>query len=1125
MQKRSRSATVLVSLACLASGTAALVYEVLWSRALVPALGNSTDASAAVLVAFMAGMGLGAFHLGRLGDRVRDPLVVYAALEAILAALAFAVPWLAARALPAAAAAILPEGSGALGWPLRLGLAVCMVSPPAAAMGATIPLLVRHLSRRPGDAGRTIGWLYMINTIGACAGAAAAGAWIVPVLGIRTGSGIAAVMNLAAAALALGARTRQRASAHAAARQSGPRPGVARSAAALAFTSGALVLLLERLWSRLLVLVLGHDTYGFAFMLAAAIAGLSVGGALAGIAARSRAGAMAWAAALLMIASAAALACFALTSTLVLSTGPDLFGILARASLGTSPVAGLAHPLALSLLAAFLPSAAAGAVFPLACAAVDPSPESAGAQVGRITAWNAAGCVAGALLPAVGLVGWLGVQGAIGAGASAAAVVAVLVALAHGRRPGPRIAAAAGLALVATLTLLGPTGSVRRITHMMVGGEREQILYHAEGRTGTVTVTRDRVDGMRQLFVNAVGEVSTRHVHDQSFSLLGHLGPLLHPDPERALVICYGAGLTAGAVASHEDLEITVVDLEAKVIEGARLFEDLNGGLHERERVRVRVEDGRNHLLAASSRYDVITVDSTHPRAVDSWVLYTREFYELARSRLGHEGILVQWVPLHGMSVREFRILVGTFLETFSQGQMWVNAGYDRIGFTGYALLVGSPAGRIAVDADRMGARMQLAPVSAEMARWGLLTTADVLDCFVAGPATLAAWTKDLPVNTDDRPLTPFVTDHSRGPRMGPQALSPLAEPLGDLLVEPADVMEAAALDKALEEYAVAEGFLLRGEVERAAAENERSSKLARYATELARARTYYRKLAASYPDDARQLLEAGVALEGLGDADGAVEVLGRCTSLAPRDPRPWLHMGMAHARAGRWDRAEGAYRRLLEISPGSVIGLNNLAMAVMALGDPYEASNLLERAARTDPLFARTWVHLGDAFLARGEPQIALESYERAVRLAPGDPQAHHGAGKAHAELKQWPEAAAAHERAGALDPFWFAPSYDRGLALLAQAEFEQAEEALTRAVMLEPRSPEAWTDRGLALGGQRLWAGAAESHLRATELDPEMARAWLNLGLSLKALGELGAAEEAFRRALVLDPGIVGR
>jgi spermidine synthase len=1117
-----------VVLACLLSGAASLAYEVLWGRSLVTSLGNTADASAAVLTAFVGAMGLGAALIGRLGDRVRDPLLLYSSLECALAVFGMAVPVVGSRLLPRVAAALLVSGPAPAGWMIRLLLGVTLVAVPAALMGATLPLLVRRLSSRRGDAARWFSWLYAANTAGAAFGAAAAGLFVVPMLGIRLGSGIAAVLNLAAAALGMWARRLAPPVETAPAPTPAAAPqGVRNRATLLAAVSGALLLFMERLWSRMLVLVLGHDTYGFSSMLVAVIVGLALGGVVAGSLGRRRDAALGWASVMLLAGAALSLACFVLSTWLVRRGGGDPFGILAAAELDTRAGWAIWHPLALSAVTVLVPAAGAGAVFPLCCAAVDPNPSHAGGEVGRLTAANAVGAVIGGLLPTLGVVGWIGVHGSVTAAGGAAAVVAVVMLVGARAATGlaPRILAAVSVAAVAAASLAAPSGGMRRIVHVMVGGDVERITYHAEGRTATVTVTRNRIDGTRQLFVNAVNEVTTRYVHDQSFSLLGHLGLLLHPDPREVLVVCHGAGLTPGAAARHRGAEVTVVDLEKKVIEASRLFADLNGNLHENENVDVLVEDGRNHLLATSRSYDVITVDSTHPRAVDSWVLYTVEFYELARRRLSHDGILVQWVPLHGMSAREFRILTGTFLSVFPQAQLWANVGYDRVGFTGYALLVAGRSGRLAIDADRIDERMDRQPVAEEMARWGMDGPADVLDCFIAGPGTLASWTADEPLNTDDRPLTPFVTGYSRGPRMGPEVLAQVVEPLGDLLVVPSDPQLAERLEHELGRYRLAEKLLLRGEQDRAASVVPGSRKLARYVEELAAAREYRRRRAARDPDDPRVLLEAGSELTALGGASAAVPILERAAAASGPDPRPWFHLGLAEARRGRWEQAERAQRRALELDPDGVLARINLALAVMALGDPYAATEILRAAARADPGFGRTWVHLGEAHLARGEPEVALEHVERALRLTPTDAQAHHLAGRALGRLGDGREAIAAYDRAIDLDPGWFAPRYDRALELLAAGDYEDARRGFEEALELRPESAEAWTDLGLALAGTDRWAEAAEAHLRATDLDPELARAWLNLGLALKALGETTAAESAFRRALVLDPEITGR
>ncbi len=61
---------------------AGLTYEVLWLRQLNLIFGVTAFALSVVLAAFMGGLALGSYIFGRLADRLRTPLMVYAALEA-----------------------------------------------------------------------------------------------------------------------------------------------------------------------------------------------------------------------------------------------------------------------------------------------------------------------------------------------------------------------------------------------------------------------------------------------------------------------------------------------------------------------------------------------------------------------------------------------------------------------------------------------------------------------------------------------------------------------------------------------------------------------------------------------------------------------------------------------------------------------------------------------------------------------------------------------------------------------------------------------------------------------------------------------------------------------------------
>jgi spermidine synthase len=67
------------------SGAAGLIFEVVWSRQLVLVFGNTTQAISAILTGFFGGMAAGSAAGGRLADKVRRPLRLYAALELTLA--------------------------------------------------------------------------------------------------------------------------------------------------------------------------------------------------------------------------------------------------------------------------------------------------------------------------------------------------------------------------------------------------------------------------------------------------------------------------------------------------------------------------------------------------------------------------------------------------------------------------------------------------------------------------------------------------------------------------------------------------------------------------------------------------------------------------------------------------------------------------------------------------------------------------------------------------------------------------------------------------------------------------------------------------------------------------------
>src|SRR6185503_9864540 len=261
------------------SGFCGLLYEVVWIRAAGTVIGNTTHAVGTVVGVFMGGLALGGWWGGRQADRRRGGalLLLYGLLEGGIAILAVAVPLLISAAEPLfrvlwSALAGAPLAYGAL----RALLVGLLLLPPTTLMGATLPILARFLSSSVDAAGREAGRAYAINTLGGVLGTLAAGFWLVPELGLRATTWIAAGLNVGIAVAAT-ALSRGRSGERLASPSAGPRPPALPLL--VAGLSGTASLLYEIAWTRSLVLALGSTVHAFTLILTAFILGLALGSA------------------------------------------------------------------------------------------------------------------------------------------------------------------------------------------------------------------------------------------------------------------------------------------------------------------------------------------------------------------------------------------------------------------------------------------------------------------------------------------------------------------------------------------------------------------------------------------------------------------------------------------------------------------------------------------------------------------------------------------------------------------------------------------------------------------------------------------------------------------------------
>ncbi len=766
------------------SGASALAYQVVWFRVLGLVFGVTAHATSAVLAAFMAGLALGSLAAGRFVDQLRSPLRAYGVVEALigLAGLASLSAFDLLQPLYRWLAANITDSLLALSV-IRFALAFAIMLVPTTLMGATLPLVVKaSLRGRTGarSFSRSVSVLYAANTLGAIAGAFSAGFYLIGLWGTGGTTSIAAAANLlvGAVCLALGrARGREGAGIDVGGQRSPaghggttsldeatlPHPRTVATVIVLTYAvSGGIALAYEVVWTRVLSVVFPQTVYAFAIMLCWILAGISAGSWLINTVITRRAN---WV--LVFAALEALMGISAALSVTVLSRVYGAEAVLRRLLATEDLLTGELWFISLVACATIFPTALLmGAAFPVSAKLYGAGHPDVGRRLGVINGANVLGGIAGALLAGLVLIPTLGSQRATWLLASGNVVLA-LVVLAVSSAPRGR-AAKLALGGAAVGLLAAAAGLTPDMYHRLFASHPrgEQVVWYEEGEDATIKVVRtDR--GNLLLYVNSQGQASDAGSGLLFHRALGHLPALLHPWPEEALVVGLGGGATAGAVALHTGLNVTVAELHGGVVRAARLFTHANLGVLDRPNVRVTLADGRNHLLLAGRRYDLIQGDIIPPGNAGAANLYSADYYRLARARLKPGGLMVQWVD-SALPEYQWKLLIRTFLSVFPDATLWgLNA----------SIIVGSDR-PLRLDAAQIEARLRTLDPRARLDEIQMGSVEDVLKQFVATPDELHAFVGRGPIITDRHPSIEYTRTLPGGARADYTRFSRDARPL-----------------------------------------------------------------------------------------------------------------------------------------------------------------------------------------------------------------------------------------------------------------------------------------------------------------------------------------------------------
>ena len=745
----------------LMSGICALVYQVLWLRLLALTFGVTVHAAATVLSSFMGGLALGSLLAGRLADRSPRPLRLFGQVELAIGLCGALSPVAlgAVQTTFVAAAPHLPD-SLLVGTLIRIVLSFAVLLVPTALMGATMPVVVKSSLTQLEGLGAKVSLLYAANTTGAILGTLLAGFYLIPRIGLSRGFLLAAVLNATVGTLAILAARRLPVSSTPGRASSGaavPRPPAsergARVVLAVAAISGFASLALEVVWFRILAIFLGPLSYTFTVVLAAVLAGIALGSAVAAPLLRWRRPDWVQVLAVLQFAGAA-LILNSFTGILMPGEAP----IWLQRILTALGVAFAGPAVAMSLTVVLPTAVFFGVAFPIGLrlwAGAEGHDAETGRRVGLFYSVNVGGGILGSLAAGFVLLPALGSRASL----IVLAALYVLAGVALQLACAPRRPLLTGLMTAGALAVALQARAVPDpldIAHRRICAGRP-VIWQDEGMQTTVAVAGGINN--RVLFLDGRHQANDSPAMTFIHRRIGLLPVVLHPRPQRALVVGLGGGASPGAMSQFPGLTVDVIELSRGVVDAAAYFSHINFDILHRPNVRIRLDDGRSVLQAVRAAYDVVTADAIIPRHAGGNSLNSVEYFRMVRHALTPQGVALHWNG--GMTEPEFKLILRAFVTAFPHATLWGDG----------SLMVGSLE-PLTVSRARIDALLAAPGTKKLLGLMNVETVEHLERMFRASPGDVRAYLGEGEPLSDDWPvleyfqsLPPIERDFSKIPR------------------------------------------------------------------------------------------------------------------------------------------------------------------------------------------------------------------------------------------------------------------------------------------------------------------------------------------------------------------------
>lgn len=999
------------------SGACGLAYEVAWLRVMGLIFGNTTFATSTVLAGYMAGLGLGALWWGKRIDRGGNPVKTYAKLEAGIGIYALFTPfiWMLIDLLTIGFYRFIsPAFFTALLFKFLIAFTALLI--PTFLMGATLPVLSKYFVTKDEEVAKQVGLLYGLNTLGAVLGVLFSGFIALQTFGVWQTVYLTGALNLIIFYLCrrffAGSETSSSVVAKGTVSAKTSKAQTPYSAPLTAFSpvvtwtllatfavSGAVSMMYEIAWTRVLAMALGSSVYAFSLMLATFLFGISIGSYLFSYFSRSFGANLNTFAILQMLT-----AVFGLWGINIFNDMPYYFVKVFAASNGSDLLLHLGRFFLCSIVM-LPPTLMIGAMFSCFIHILRRS-RPLGSEIGEAYFANTIGTILGSVLTGFCIIPLVGIQHtlfiAVGLNASIGVLTFFLQKERHNWRRYNALGLTAMLLVFGAFTLrpwdrgfissdlaVKPSRAVGFTKKQLLSAMQERdLVFYKEGLSATVSVTRMR-DNL-SLSVNGKVDAS----NDDTFTqfLLGHLPMALHPDPKRVCIIGLGSGSTAAAVASYPVERIDVVELEKEVVKAAGYFKKLNRNVLADPRLRIHINDGRNFLLLNSAKYDVIISEPSNPWMAGIANLFSLEHYRTMKKRLAPGGIVCQWLHAYSMSPDDLRMIIRTFSEVFPSVSLWTSYYPDL-------MLIGTNE-PLALDMKNFERAFEIPTVRKDLEPHGIRSPLGFLsNAWLFDPA-LRLLAQDAKINSDNHPYLEFSAPRNLYKNTLLENFT-LLNTLRQFEEFPKIKDLAPPQEKNVAFYnALARGYLAKRFNANAKEILDKAEKIdpANPETAILSGIFYYQ---IGSKDKAKEILTQAVAmspfsaeaqeylgssLQDLGQMPQAIEAFQKASDLAPESTPYLVTLANALLRVDQNARALYCFNKALAARPDDFDSWIKKAVLVMKIGTLEEKMRVTKDICVRYPRFMGGYEWLGGLFEKNGRPEEAFAVYQKMANVFPNE-------------------------------------------------------------------------------------------------------------------------------------------